>query len=483
MFPRVLVAVALVAALLTVPSPGGPPPAAAAPSGERDVIAQMFQWNWDSVGRECRDTLGPAGYGAVQVSPPSEHVVLDGEGHPWWQDYQPVSYDLDDTRRGDRAAFAAMVADCHAAGVKVYADVVFNHMTGQEECGTGSGGSSYCHYEYPDAGYGYGDFHHCGRNGDDDIADYHDRYEVQNCELLNLADLDTGAPYVRDRIGGYLNDLLSLGVDGFRVDAAKHMAAGDVAAVLDRLNGPAYIYQEVLHGAGEPVTPDEYLGNGDVYDERYARDLARIFDSERLAYLRDFGTAVPSDQVIAGVDNHDSQRGGSTLTFRDGARFSLANAFMLAWPVGTPRVMSSYGFTDFDQGPPSDATGKTLDADCSSAAWQCEHAWQPIRNMVGFHNEVGDAPVTRWWDNGGDTIAFGRGDSGYVVLNDRAGPVDGRWFATDLPQGTYCDVLHGDPVDGGCAGPTYQVNADGWFRADIGAHDGVALHTGARVTG
>ncbi|WP_019812175.1 alpha-amylase [Saccharomonospora halophila] len=422
MFPRVLVAVALVAALLTVPSPGGPPPAAAAPPGERDVIAQLFQWNWDSVGRECRDTLGPAGYGAVQVSPPSEHVVLGGEGHPWWQDYQPVSYELDN-RRGDRAAFAAMVAD------------------------------------------------------------YHDRYEVQNCELLNLADLDTGAPYVRDRIGGYLNDLLSLGVDGFRVDAAKHMAAGDVAAVLDRLDGPAYIYQEVLHGAGEPVTPDEYLGNGDVYDERYARDLARIFDSERLAYLRDFGTAVPSEQVIAGVDNHDSQRGGSTLSFRDGARFSLANAFMLAWPVGTPRVMSSYSFTDFDQGPPSDVAGDTLDADCSSAAWQCEHAWQPIRNMVGFHNEVGDAPVTRWWDNGGDTIAFGRGDRGYVVLNDEAGSVGGRWFATDLPQGTYCDVLHGDPVDGGCTGPTYQVNADGWFRADIGAHDGVALHTGARVTG
>ncbi|KPC82534.1 hypothetical protein ADL27_47480, partial [Streptomyces sp. NRRL F-6602] len=40
---------------------------------------------------------------------------------------------------------------------------------------------------------------------------------------LGLADLDTGEPYVRDRIAAYLNDLLSLGVDGFRIDTVKHV--------------------------------------------------------------------------------------------------------------------------------------------------------------------------------------------------------------------------------------------------------------------
>ncbi|WP_019818794.1 alpha-amylase [Saccharomonospora saliphila] len=481
MFPRVLVAATLVAALVSLP-PQGAPPAQAGPPGDRDVIATLFQWNWNSVARACQDQLGPNGYGAVQVSPPSEHVVLGDEGYPWWQDYQPVSYRIDDNRRGTRAEFGAMVEACHGAGVAVYADVVVNHMTGQEECGTGSAGSSYCHYEYPEAGYGYDDFHHCGRNGDDDIADYTDRYEVQNCELLNLADLDTGAEYVRDRIGDYLNDLLALGVDGFRVDAAKHMAAEDVGAIVSRLSEPAYVYQEVLYGAGEPVTPDEYLSNGDVYDQRYARDLARIFNAERLAYLENFGTAVPSDQVVAFVDNHDSQREGTTMSFHDGDRYALANAFMLAWPVGTPKVMSSYSYDDFDAGPPSDGSGRTSDADCSSAAWQCEHDWRPIRNMVGFRNAVGDAPVVHWWDNGNDVIAFGRGGDGYVVLNDETGPVTGRWFETDLPEGTYCDVLHGDVVDGGCTGPSYRVDANGWFRADVGARDGVALHTGARVS-
>lgn len=33
------------------------------------VIAQMFEWDWDSVATECTDFLGPAGYGFVQGEP------------------------------------------------------------------------------------------------------------------------------------------------------------------------------------------------------------------------------------------------------------------------------------------------------------------------------------------------------------------------------------------------------------------------------
>ncbi|MGW7680944.1 alpha-amylase family glycosyl hydrolase [Kribbella sp. NPDC054772] len=306
-------------------------PAVAVPSGERDVIVQLFEWNWKSVGRECGEVLGPKGYGAVQVSPPQEHVVLPGAGYPWWQDYQPVSYKLDQTRRGSRADFVAMVNSCHAAGVKVYADAVINHMTGGS--GTGSAGSAYSHYDYPGT-YQVQDFHHCGRNGNDDIVNYNDRYEVQNCELVDLADLATETDYVRGRIAAYLNDLLSVGVDGFRLDASKHMPAADIAAIKARLARPAYLYQEVIYGAGEPITPDEYVGNGDVLEFRYGKDLAKIFNTERLAYLKTFAEPLPSDDAVVFTDNHDTQRGSGVLTYRDNGRYAPANAFMLAWTYG-----------------------------------------------------------------------------------------------------------------------------------------------------
>src|SRR3954451_20434927 len=88
--------------------------ASSADPGPKDVIVHLFEWPWASVASECVNVLGPKGFGGVQVSPPQEHVVLPGQGYPWWQDYQPVSYRIE-SRRGDRAAFANMVSACHGA--------------------------------------------------------------------------------------------------------------------------------------------------------------------------------------------------------------------------------------------------------------------------------------------------------------------------------------------------------------------------------
>jgi alpha-amylase len=468
---------ALVAAVVLVTSAPTAAPAAAAPPGQRGVIATLFEWNWPSVAAECRTFLGPAGYGYVQVSPPQEHV----RGPQWWVAYQPVSYRIE-SRKGSRAQFRAMVEECHRAGVRVLVDAVVNHMTGGS--GTGWAGSPYSHYDHPGV-YQFQDFHHCGRNGNDDIADYRDRYEVQNCELVNLADLDTGAAYVRGRLAGYLNDLLSLGVDGFRLDASKHMPVADIAALTARLDRPAYLVQEVIQGDGEPIQPGEYTGNGDVHEFRYGRALGRVFRHERLAYLRTFGESwgfLPATRAVVFVDNHDTQRdGGDILTHRDHAIYALANAVMLAWPYGSPAVMSSYEFTARDQGPPSDTAGRTNDATCFSGGWRCEHRWQVIANMVGFRNAVAGTPVVRWYDNGNNHIAFGRGSAGYLTVNDEDAPVTGRSYHSDLPAGRYCDVIHGSWIGRSCTGPVLTVDAGGWFAVDVPAHDAVAIHTGARL--
>ncbi|KAG6865217.1 hypothetical protein C0991_004418, partial [Blastosporella zonata] len=88
------------------------------------------------------------------------------------------------------------------------------------DSGTGVAGSTFTHYNYPGI-YQTQDFHHCGLTSNDDIVDYTSRAQVQTCELDNLADLATETEYVRERLAQYANDLLSLGVDGLRLDAAK----------------------------------------------------------------------------------------------------------------------------------------------------------------------------------------------------------------------------------------------------------------------
>ena len=226
-----------------------PPRVAPEPMGTHDVGIQLFQWTWNSIAAECTDVLGPEGIEWVLTSPPQEHIL----GRPWWTAYQPVSY-LVESRLGTRDEFAAMVATCDEAGVAIVADAVINHMTGQNTPGIGWAGSAYEHYAYPGI-YGPADFHTCTESPTGDIMDYEDADEVQRCELVNLADLDTASPTVRATIAAYLNDLVSLGVAGFRIDAAKHMPAEDIAAIVAELPEGTRILQEVIRGLGEPITP------------------------------------------------------------------------------------------------------------------------------------------------------------------------------------------------------------------------------------
>ncbi|MCX4773008.1 alpha-amylase family glycosyl hydrolase [Streptomyces sp. NBC_01260] len=443
------------AAALVVPATS----AEAATPGTKDVTAVLFEWKFDSVAKACTDSLGPAGYGYVQVSPPQEHI----QGGQWWTSYQPVSYKIAG-RLGDRSSFANMVSTCHSAGVKVVADSVINHMSAGS--GTGTGGSSYTKYDYPGL-YSAPDMDDCTAQ----ISNYQDRYNVQHCELVGLADLDTGEEYVRGRIAGYLNDLLSLGVDGFRIDGAKHIPAGDLANIKSRLsNSGAYWKQEAIYGAGEAVSPDEYAGTGDVQEFRYARSLKQVFNNENLANLKNFGEGwgfMSSSKAAVFVDNHDTERGGDTLSYKDGANYTLASVFMLAWPYGSPDVHSGYEWSDKDAGPPG---GGTVNA-CYSDGWKCQHAWREIASMVGFRNTARGEGVSNWWDNGGDQIAFGRGSKAYVAINHEGSSLT-RTFQTSLPAGDYCDIQSGNGV---------TVNGSGQFTATLGANTALALQTGART--
>ncbi|GEL94716.1 alpha-amylase [Cellulomonas composti] len=449
------VAVAVAALGACSSEPADPATQPATDGSGHDVGVQLFQWTWDAIAAECTDDLGPAGYAWVLTSPPQEHVL----GGQWWTAYQPVSYLLE-SRLGTREQFAAMVATCHDAGVDVRVDAVVNHMTGQDEPGTGWAGSSYEHYEYPGI-WTYDDFHHCGLSTSDDIVSYFDRAQVQTCELVNLADLATETAPVRERLSAYLQDLVSLGVDGLRIDAAKHMAADDIAAILAPLTkGDAddgadlAIMQEVIRGSAEPISPDEYLGNGQVYEFTYGKELKGVIaGSPGLALELGDATAryVPSDDAVVFVENHDTERNGSTLSYQDGTDDALATVLMLAGAYGTPQVYSGYSFTDTDAGPQQLDDGEVVDATCGGdprpgadlkdGAWVCQHRWPQVAGMVGWRGVVGDAPVVDTWSEG-DAVALGRGQRGFVVVN--FGDDELRTtLTTSLPDGSYCDVLAG----------------------------------------
>lgn len=59
--------------------------------------------------------------------------------------------------------------------------------------------------------------------------------QVRNCRLVGLPDLVLSKDYVSDKIAEYMNRLISIGVAGFRIDAAKHMWPNDLNTLIGKL--------------------------------------------------------------------------------------------------------------------------------------------------------------------------------------------------------------------------------------------------------
>ncbi len=467
--------------------------AGCAPAAEGDLAApdagvQLFQLSWTSIADECEQTLGPHGFAWVLTSPPQEHIDRD----EWWASYQPVSYEID-TRLGTRDEFAEMVRRCDDVGVAVIADAVINHMTGQDAAGTGFAGSPYQHYEYPGL-WGSDDFHHCGLTANDDIADYDSREQVQTCELVNLADLDTSSTTVRARIVSYLEDLLSLGVAGFRIDAAKHMAASDVEAIVAALPEETRIMSEVIRGGGEPIQPEEYTGFGEVFEFTYARDLGPQVRSGSLTdpdLSDERPMHVADDRAVVFIDNHDTERGEAALTYRDGDLYLMANALLLADDYGTPVLYSGYAFSDRDAGAPTEADGRVSPADCGGEASDlaslsdgdrtCVHASTAIAGMLEWRRVAGSAPRLPGVD-GGDAYGFEREGRAVIAVNPGS-EEQGITVPTSLPSGSYCDVVLAGPRmddDAGCPEAGIVTVADGAASFTLGAGRTAAIHLLAR---
>lgn len=106
----------------------------------------------------------------------------------------------------------------NAVGVRIYVDLVFNHMTGSGTLGSAGNTANPSTRNYPGVPYSAEHF-----NPTCDIQDWSNGWQIRNCELLGLPDLDQSNEYVRGKIVDFLNNMIDLGVAGFRVDAMKHM--------------------------------------------------------------------------------------------------------------------------------------------------------------------------------------------------------------------------------------------------------------------
>lgn len=234
---------------------------------------------------------------------------------------------------------------------------------------------------------------------------------------------------------------------------------------------------------------------GPITEFRHSFELGRIFKTnEPLHWMRSWGTEwsfVKDEDALVFVDNHDNQRHeadqNKTVTYRDGKKYRMATAWMLAHPYANVRVMSSYDFPKGanDMGAPHDESDNILspiihkNGTCGNG-WICEHRWPTTVNMVNFRTVAGKSPISMWFDNGNSQVAFSRGNRTFIAFNNEGNDFNTN-VMTNLPTGEYCDIISGQRDNKRCTGSRVSVDNLGNAHIYLPANstDGViAIHVG-----
>jgi alpha-amylase len=288
-----------------------------------DVIYQAFDEHFQDIKTKLSD-LQILGYTYIQVSPPEK----SNPSWDWWARYQPIDYTTLDGPLGNEQDLKTLIDEAHKKNIKVIVDVVLNQMSNYGDHGKT--------LQYPR--FSRRDFH------PQRCINYDNRWSVThgwiNCDL---PDLDTSSSYVRQEAKNYIQKLLSLGTDGFRFDAAKHIEPDFFREIKQIIPGDKFVYGEVI---GRTIQESyEYTGIFSVTDFHLLGAMINAFSFG--GDLRSLINPVAQQQALPGTSavtfsrNHDTDKGQIGYLFPTYQDAMLANAYVLARQDGFPIIYNA----------------------------------------------------------------------------------------------------------------------------------------------
>jgi alpha-amylase len=412
-----------------------------------DVILHAFDWHYADIADNAQKIAG-FGYGAVLIPPPL-YSRDDDSGKDWWQRYQPKDYRILRSYLGNKAELVHAIAALHGDGVRVYADIVFNHMANEYRPD---------HYNFPgdaelkryrrerekferDRLYGYLDvglFSPWDFNKDGNIQNWMDLHEATEHSLSGLPDLHLNQ-WVIDQQQTCLRELGRMQLDGYRVDAIKHMPENHIKSVFETADmAGKFVFGEALTSNDQEekifLWPLFYDTGISFYDFPLHETLRRTFSpSGSMRELVDpaaLGQALPWSRAVTFSVTHDmpNNDGFRGVMFQSQDEY-LVNAYLMGRDGGVPLV-----YSDNNQS----AWKYPEDRDRWANSWMRED----ITAMIRFHNAVHGMQQRSLFEDDG-FIVFARGDRGIVAINKTdlmQYPAIRTW---GLLQGVYRCQIHG----------------------------------------
>jgi alpha-amylase len=413
----------------------------------KDVILHAFDWQYADITR-CAQKIAELGYGAVLIPPPL-YSRSDAGGNAWWQRYQPKDYRVLRSFLGNKSELEALIAALHEHGVRVLVDIVFNHMANESRVDRLNfpGKDELANYQQNrldferDRLYGNlseGLFSPWDFNLGGNIQNWMDVNESTQLSLSGLPDLHL-TEWVIQQQQMCLEALNEMGIDGYRVDAIKHLPEAHVHQVFETENlADKFLFGEALtaNDAEEgiflwPVFHDTRLA---FYDFPLHETMRRVFapsgDLRELVDPAAFGQALPWSRAVIFSVTHDmpNNEGFRGVILQNQDEF-LANVYLLGRDGGSPLVYSDNN---------ESAKFYPDDKNRWANAWQRED----IAAMLRFHNAVhGQKQRSLYEDQG--FLVFARGDSGIFALNKTNDWQHPTISTHELRPGNYQCQIHG----------------------------------------
>lgn len=284
-------------------------------------------WGGDLQGIQAKMSyLAGMGVTAIWISPPVDNLntnIPDGGGNPQasYHGYQGRDFKRIEEHFGNSSNtwtdFDAMVSAAHAAGIKVIVDIAPNHSTQNNAGEYGAlydNGTLVGNYTSDSNGY----FHH---NANISGGGWDDRYQVEYYTLFDLADLNSE----HATIDAYMKAAAQLfqqhGVDGFRVDAIKHLNWGWQYSFTNSIYtyGDSFMFGEWYQGnTSDPLYHDSYKfankSGMSMLDFPLNTAIRSVFGSNANfseidnVLTTEAGNFTWKEDLVTFIDNHDMAR-------------------------------------------------------------------------------------------------------------------------------------------------------------------------------
>ncbi|MDE5954580.1 MAG: alpha-amylase, partial [Duncaniella sp.] len=402
--------------------------------------------------------IAEAGYAYVQTSPANTCYVGENGGlalfsqpgdtvsGKWYYYYQPTDWKIGNYLLGDRNQFKAMMDSANKYNVKVIVDVLPNHTAIDHTA------------VLPDldaAVGGHDKLYHA--NGFTPITDYNDRYQCTTGEMGGLPDVNTENPDFQHYYMTYVNDLLGLGVKGFRYDTAKHIGLPsdpldslaarnnfwDVATGREEVKGlklsvPAdslFIYGEVLQDKN--VKETEYAEYMDLTASAYGHALRTVLEKAdfNADSLLNWHHPVDGNHLVTWVESHDTYANAHESAGLTDEQIRMGWVFLTSRQNGTPLFFSR----------PAGSTRENYWGNNRVGARGNDEFKHPEVVAVNkFRRAMTGQPETIATTDNGAVIAVSRGNAGVAIINLTSNEQNINGLATTLPDGDYVDAVYGN---------------------------------------